>query len=333
MRTKTTLKEMHMVRYADDFKIFTTDYATAKKIFIAVKQWLKERLDLDISPEKSKITNLTKNYTIFLGFKLKLFPKGKKLVVKSHISDKAKKRITAEYIKQIKQVQHSKYLNKDLWLLNSKAIGYHNYYQSATCCSKDFSSIAFIVRKVLENRIEFKKTGTAKGYIKDRYGSSKQLWFVGKTEIVPISYVQFVIPKDKKKCINRYTEQGRAEIHKRLANVDMSILHYLMETVPSGVNTEFYNNRISLYSGQNGKCFITGKALEIGKMHCHHKIPRWIKLNNSYSNLVWVTWEVHILIHAIEPETIEYYKSRLKLDEKQLSKINKLRKLICLPGL
>ena len=42
---------MHIVRYADDFKIFTRDYQTAKKIFEAVKLWLKERLDLDISPE------------------------------------------------------------------------------------------------------------------------------------------------------------------------------------------------------------------------------------------------------------------------------------------
>src|SRR5699024_5167637 len=98
----------------------TTDYSTAKKIFVAVKQWLKERLDLDISPEKSTITNLKKNYTIFLGFKLKLFSKGKKLVVKSHMSDKAKKKVTAEYIKQIKRAQHSKCLSKDLWLLNSK---------------------------------------------------------------------------------------------------------------------------------------------------------------------------------------------------------------------
>lgn len=333
MRTKTTLKEMHIVRYADDFKIFTTDYATAKKIFIAVKQWLKERLGLDISPEKSTITNLEKNYTIFLGFKLKLFPKKNKQVVKSHVSDKAKKRIKAEYIKQIKQAQHSKCLNKDLWLLNSMAVGYHNYYQNATCCSKDFSNIAFVVRKALTQRLKPKKTGTAKGYIKNRYGGSKQLWFIGNTEIVPISYVQFVIPKDKKKSINSYTEQGRAEIHKRLANVDMSILHYLMETVPQGTNTEFYNNRISLYSGQNGKCFVTGKALEIGNMHCHHKVPRCVKRDNSYSNLVWLTTEVHILVHATKAETIEYYRNSINPDKQQLSKINKLRKLLNLPCL
>ncbi len=68
----SNLKEMWLVRYADDFKIFCRDYNTAKKVFNSVKLWLKERLDLDISNEKSKITNLRKNYTEFLGFKLKV---------------------------------------------------------------------------------------------------------------------------------------------------------------------------------------------------------------------------------------------------------------------
>lgn len=43
----TKLKEIYMVRYADDFKIFCRDYDTAKRTFIAVKNWLKERLKLD----------------------------------------------------------------------------------------------------------------------------------------------------------------------------------------------------------------------------------------------------------------------------------------------
>ncbi|MGR5875681.1 reverse transcriptase domain-containing protein [Bacillus pacificus] len=52
---------MYLVRYADDFKIFTNSYENARKIKIAVEKWLKERLGLEISEEKSKITNLRKN--------------------------------------------------------------------------------------------------------------------------------------------------------------------------------------------------------------------------------------------------------------------------------
>ena len=72
LKRASNLKEMYIVRYADDFKIFCRNHNTAQKVFIAVKQWLKERLNLEISPEKSMVVNLRKNYSNFLGFKLKV---------------------------------------------------------------------------------------------------------------------------------------------------------------------------------------------------------------------------------------------------------------------
>lgn len=51
---KTRLKPMYLVRYADDFKIFTNSYENARKIKMAVEKWLKERLGLEISEEKVK---------------------------------------------------------------------------------------------------------------------------------------------------------------------------------------------------------------------------------------------------------------------------------------
>ena len=55
MRDYTNLKEGWLVRYADDFKIVCRTYKDAEKWFHAVRKWLKERLELDISPEKSRI--------------------------------------------------------------------------------------------------------------------------------------------------------------------------------------------------------------------------------------------------------------------------------------
>lgn len=51
---KSDLKEMHLVRYADDFKIFCRKRSDANKIFTAVKQWLKERLNLEVSEKSQK---------------------------------------------------------------------------------------------------------------------------------------------------------------------------------------------------------------------------------------------------------------------------------------
>ena len=59
-------------------KIFCKKRSDAVKLFEATKQWLLERLGLETSPEKSKIVNLKRHYSEFLGFKLKVRTKGKK---------------------------------------------------------------------------------------------------------------------------------------------------------------------------------------------------------------------------------------------------------------
>ena len=64
--------------------------------------WLKERLDLDISTEKSKVTNLRKNYTKYLCFKLIAKVKRKNYICQSRMSNKAKiKRVNQKDTKKI----------------------------------------------------------------------------------------------------------------------------------------------------------------------------------------------------------------------------------------
>ena len=63
--------KIYFVRYADDFKILCKNFSDAFKIFNTVKVWLKEKLKLDISSEKSKILNLKTQGSEFLGFKIK----------------------------------------------------------------------------------------------------------------------------------------------------------------------------------------------------------------------------------------------------------------------
>lgn len=101
---KSELKEFYFVRYADDFKIFCKDYETARKLFIGSKMWLKDRLGLEISEEKSKITNIRKNYTEFLGFKLKGIINKNKIVCISKMNDKAKKKVIKNIKNQVKKI-------------------------------------------------------------------------------------------------------------------------------------------------------------------------------------------------------------------------------------
>ena len=98
-RKYTNLKDGYVVRYADDFKIMCRSYTDAQRYYHATIDFLKSRLKLDISPEKSKVVNLRKNSSDFLGLKIKVLPKGKTrygYIAKTDMSDKAIKKVTAE---------------------------------------------------------------------------------------------------------------------------------------------------------------------------------------------------------------------------------------------
>ena len=341
----TELKECYIVRYADDFKIFCRKRSDAQKIFTATQMWLKDRLGLDISPEKSKIVNLKKHYSEFLGLKMKVVPKGiksngqKKYAVRSHMSDKAKKRCkekATSAVKELKHLPNAKEARNSIMRYNSLIIGWHNYYRFATHISKDFREIAFLVKNAVKGKLErqLKRSISTplKSYIYLHYAKSKELRYLGGTPVVPIAYIQHKNPIDKKRSINKYTVAGRAEIHKRLETVNVGILHYLMRNPVEG-SIEYNDNRLSLYCAQQGKCAVLNVPLEIDRIHCHHKKPKAQGGSDNYSNLTLVDERVHILIHATKSETVEKYKRLLKLTVKQLDKLNKLRETIGLSSI
>ena len=91
---------------------------------------------------------------------------------------------------------------------------------------------------------------------------------------------------------------------------------------------EYNDNRLSLYCAMQGKCAITGKILEIGEIHCHHKTPIKSGGTDKYENLLLISEDVHILLHATNSETIEKYFKKLCLDSKQRNKLNKYRQIL-----
>lgn len=78
-------------------------------MFIAVKRWLSERLELEVSEEKSKIINLKNQYSEFLGFELKAVKERKKYVVRLHMTPKAIAREKDKLVNQINKRASAKY--------------------------------------------------------------------------------------------------------------------------------------------------------------------------------------------------------------------------------
>ena len=331
---QTNLKEMHIVRYADDFKIFCKTKNDAVRAYEATKQWLCDRLKLEVSEEKSKIVNLKKGYSEFLGFKLTLMKKGTSYVVKSHICDKAKQRETDKLIQQIKKIAHPKDDKERATLINeynSMVMGMHNYFQIATCVSSDFIAIGWrvdVVRMSQIKRRALSKHGDYKGalFIEKKYGKSKQIRFLSGKPLVPIAYIKHKNPMWKKKSVCKFTSEGRQEIHKALG-VNTHIMLLLMRAKEIGRSIEYMDNRISLYAAQYGKCAITERMLDIDEIHCHHKTLVSQGGNDRYENLIILHKDIHRLLHATQEETIRQYLSQLKINPKQKAKLNKLRLL------
>lgn len=335
----TRLKEMYIVRYADDFRILCRTREQADRTLIAVTQWLKERLRLDVSPEKTRVVDVRRSYSEFLGFKIRLRKKGKKYVVQSHMCDKAYKKVKASLTKQVGNIKFPRKGRGEageVRLFNSMVMGIQNYYQLATDISIDCGDIGRTVNTVLKNRLKSGKTHRLKKEGRDltkmeiqRYGKSEQLKYIAQSKepIYPISYVQCKNPMSQRRKVCAYTAAGRSEIHDDL-RINTFLLLQLMRAPTYSRSTEYADNRISLFSAQWGKCAVTGKKFQcISEIHCHHKKPKGIGGSDKYENLVLVLAPVHELIHAVDEDTIRSYLTALKLDTSQLTKLNKLRTL------
>jgi group II intron reverse transcriptase/maturase len=341
LRKTSKLKEMYIVRYADDFKIFTTTRSNADKIFMASKMWLEERLSLPISEEKSQITNLKKRSSEFLGFELKMERKGydrfgrRKYVCQSHIAEKARKRIKEQLKDQIKLMQKTpdgNELIKNVRIYNSMVIGIHNYYQIATQVNDSLMPIQYQLTQVERHRLkQFSLRKTTNYTIKDKgikpYLKSKMTRYINGYPLIPIGFIKTKTALMPKNSVNKFTKEGRELMHRAQKSVPNWQVQWVREhpVINERATIKFNDNRISLFIAQNGKCAVTGEELILTEMDCHHKRLWSETKDDRYSNLVLITRDVHRLIHARETETIQGYLEFLKLNEEQLIKLNKLR--------
>ena len=334
---QTKMKEMFIVRYADDFRIFCRTKTEARRIKTAVTQWLSERLKLEVSDEKTRIVNVKRQSSDFLGFKIKVYPKGGKYVVRSHIRDKQLANVKRKLVNQAKRVANppkGSTEQYEIWLYNTMVTGIQNYYQIATCINLDCRILHRAAMTTFTNRLRTPKGSRLAKHgrkltetERKRFGKSRMLRFVAGSEepLYPIGYVQCRNPMNKKRSICSYTAEGRKGLHDNL-RVNVGLMHLMMHQSLHTRSAEYCDNRISLYSAQWGKCAVTGQEFQVvSDIHCHHKIPRKNGGSDKYENLVLVLEPVHRLIHATQSETIQKYMSLLNLNKKQVKKLNELR--------
>lgn len=334
---KTGLKEMYIVRYADDFRIFCRSKEDALRTKEAVTAWITERLRLEVSPEKTRIVNVRKRYSEFLGFKIRVRPKSNKYTVQSHICDKKlelERQKLVEQAKRIARPSEGKRPLDEIRLYNSMVLGIQNYFQLATCISIDCRKIHRQVMTVLTNRLNtetgcklVREGGAMTESEKERFGKSAMVRYVSGIDqpIYPIAYIKNKIPMAKKAAVCSYTADGRALIHTNLS-LNSFVLAGLRRQPSGGRSTELTDSRISLFSAQRGKCALCGELFEnAADIVCWLKIPAELGGRERYQNMILFHKRFHPLLQERPQKELKTIADTLKATKILMSKVNSLR--------
>ena len=309
-------------------KVLCRDWRTAQKWYHAVKLYLKDRLKLDISPEKSQIVNLRKRESEFLGFTIRANIKGKKRVAHTGIKANKKQKIKAEAKRRIQKLRSSPTAQNAI-LFNSFVLGIHNYFSRATHVSNEFSRLAYELRAFMYNRLKsvgkYEHPANPPPTYKKFYSLGFRTFKVSGVYLFPLANVKTVNTLNFSQELTPYTEAGREQIHKKLRpDISQEVSFLLKSNIPNR-SVEYMDNRISRYSMKMGKCEITGIYLFASDVHCHHYIPLHLGGSDKFNNLRILHKEVHKLIHCTNKETIDVLISRLGITESMIAMINQYR--------
>lgn len=330
---KSNLKHCYIVRYADDFKIICRTRSQAIRMFYAVKDFLATRLHLEISDEKSKVVNLKKNSSEFLGFRIKAHPKKTTkrtlYVARSHMTKNALDNAQIKLKKAVKTIQKHQSI-ENVWRFNTVVMGIQNYYSAASHIVDDLIELNHRIHRALHNRLKgIRKEATFQDLTKSlqkRYnGYECKLYKIKSMVLAPIHAQRCRINLNFSQTICNYTTEGRSKIHQSQKAITRKILNAVMKQFIPQRSIEYNDNRISRFIAQYGKCAVTGVELSFNDWHCHHKTPYYLSQDDSYGNLTIVHELIHRLIHLKDPEKIKVLMKVLNLDKKQLEKLNKLR--------
>lgn len=314
-------KSIRFVRYADDVKILCPTYSIARDMLEKVSKWLNKRLSLEISDEKTKIINLKKNYSYFLGIKLKVkMHKGKYKIV-SHMTEKALDNTKKKVKNQIRKVRKIKDTNQ-IDKYNSLVRGIHNYYEKATNIVEDLHNLCWHTNWYVNTKM--------KDVLTYENGSDNKIPFIRGKPLVEIGKIKHNAPRYKGDKINYFEEKSRKQFYKELEIDNLFVIEKILRNPKKYESVEFNDNVISKFCGQLGKYAITNnKIFDITNMK-----PTKIKENGTdkYDNIIIVNSKVEKLLKLKEVDDIIEISNLIKgVKHEQLEKINNIRKENSLP--
>ena len=329
----TRLKSGFIVRYADDFKIMCSTYEEAQRFYHSTVDFLNKRLKLEISPEKSRVVNMKKNSSDFLGFKIKVIPKGKTkhgYVAKTDMNQKALKKAKTNLKLKVKDiVRHT--TTFQIARYNLAVMGMQNYYCVATNIYNNLTEVSYALLPT--TRVRFKKIAklipfetTSQDFQMKTTGIRPQtkIIMIADTPLLPINGVKHKNPLNFSQDICNFTEHGRSRIHEKIALVTKGEIRILLEYKDTTKSVEFNDNRISVFIAQQGNCYITNRRHSPTDMVCIYKNITETD-RDKYQNLVFVEIPISKAILTESVEQAKMWLMNYGLSSQQKKKLNKIR--------
>ena len=344
-------------RYADDWVILTSTEKEAYRLKRVLTKYFKNRLKLELSQEKTHLTDLRTEGIHFLGFVVKAEKKrknpdpktwtenlvGKPLPDMERLKEKIQK-ITDE-VRVIGKITERSVQAAQIQRINSMIVGLAQYLQPSIC------SHAF---HVIDRRINNTALAVWKRRFPKHYNTyqipleklcnlpHRHEGYKSKTFAVPIEGEWFGItmafithskyesrPFDQR--MTPYTEEGRLIYsHYRSKSKPLPCNRPSINTArdiqlsvgaKTVFNFEYFMNREYAYNRDKGKCKCCKKPLFLDdRKFCYHiKGDLPLEKVNKVQNLIWLCNDCYQMVNngVIPPD----------IDEKVLKKIQKYRNM------
>ena len=337
-------------RYADDWIILTTRRHEAERMKKQLTKYFKYRLKLELSDEKTKITDMRRDGAEFLGFVIRAEqPRGKDsgpVVGKPFPNMKrlsAKITNVCSEIHAMKQMKHTSDRVAQIQYINSMIMGIAEYIKTGIC-SRAFSvidqriyvSCHYTWKRLYPDSVMYMKVPLGRlsnlphrheGYTAKTHAIKYQDMWIGITMAFITHSQHEKLPMNQK--MTPYTSEGRAIYTQQRKNRkplpmnrpsvnDRDDLRMSAYT-NSIYNFEYFMNREYAFNRDKWKCRCCGTDLTHRKdKHCHH-VNRQLPLEkiNKVPNLAWLCQQCHQRVHSCY--------APVNIDEKTKKKILKFR--------
>ncbi len=343
MRNHSNLKTCYYVRYADDWVILTDNKEDAEKLKHKAKRYLNDTLKLELSEEKTLITNVRIKPIKFLGVEIRMVKKNgtwvNKVSPERETFHRKMKNLSREifYIRKISTLDKDR-LIQNITRVNSIIVGLINYYSMCDQISVVIRKYAWLLKYTAYKSLKryggkWIRANEVSNLIGLHYGHKAHIPAVKYKEmyigITDINFAKWENPVQKNQGETPYTPEGRELYNKRMRRKGLrvrtdevnSTAHALFIRMSKSplYNFEYFMNRPYTYNRDRGKCKICGGYVEPNEARFHHvekKLP--INQINKVKNLATVHKYCHDLIHNnSEPEG---------LSEKSIKNLEKYRK-------